>query len=133
MTGIELIAAERQRQIEVEGWTSQHDDAHSAGDLALAGAQYAMASVRWMWTDFHMLPSCDKLSDAEVIRRAKPVLCKGTGLPNSEAYGWPFSLEWWKPKGAIEDLTRAGALIAAEIDRIQRDTRSEPEAKEPKA
>jgi hypothetical protein len=31
-SGIELIAAERQRQIEVEGWTASHDDNyHDAG------------------------------------------------------------------------------------------------------
>ena len=36
MTGVELIAAERQRQIEVEGWTPEHDDAH-VGGRACAG------------------------------------------------------------------------------------------------
>jgi hypothetical protein len=33
---------------------------------------------------------------------------------------WPWNKSWWKPRNAIEDLTRAGALIAAEIDRLQR-------------
>ena len=28
MTGNELIAAERKRQIEVEGWSPEHDDGH---------------------------------------------------------------------------------------------------------
>lgn len=35
---------------------------------------------------------------------------------------WPWSRTWWKPKSAKENLIRAGALIAAEIDRINRDT-----------
>ncbi|MDD9726093.1 hypothetical protein PVV74_11560 [Roseovarius sp. SK2] len=33
---------------------------------------------------------------------------------------WPWSKDWWKPKTPREDLVRAGALIAAEIDRIDR-------------
>jgi hypothetical protein len=33
---------------------------------------------------------------------------------------WPWNRDWWKPKGPIRDLARAGALIAAEIDRLQR-------------
>lgn len=37
-SGIDLIAAERQRQIEEEGWTPDHDDQHTNGELALAAA-----------------------------------------------------------------------------------------------
>jgi hypothetical protein len=33
---------------------------------------------------------------------------------------WPFDGSWLKPKSAREDLVRAGALIAAEIDRLDR-------------
>jgi hypothetical protein len=33
---------------------------------------------------------------------------------------WPFSLGWWKPKGARRDLVRAAALIIAEIERLDR-------------
>ena len=31
MNGIELITKERTRQIEKEGWTSEHDDTHNDG------------------------------------------------------------------------------------------------------
>ena len=31
---------------------------------------------------------------------------------------WPFDDEWWKPKDPLSNLVRAGALIAAEIDRM---------------
>lgn len=37
-------------------------------------------------------------------------------LPNH----WPWDAKWWKPKDQISNLVRAGALIAAEIDRLQR-------------
>ena len=39
--GIRLIAAERQRQVDVEGWTPAHDDEHDEGELAIAAACYA--------------------------------------------------------------------------------------------
>ena len=42
MTVIEEIAAERRRQIEVEGWTPEHDDAHNKGEMASAAACYAV-------------------------------------------------------------------------------------------
>lgn len=38
------------------------------------------------------------------------------GLPVT----WPFEANWWKPKDRRSDLIRAGALIAAEIDRLDR-------------
>ena len=39
-TAIELIADERQRQIEVEGWTKQHDLIHKDGELVAAALCY---------------------------------------------------------------------------------------------
>ncbi len=33
---------------------------------------------------------------------------------------WPWFSNRWKPKSRREDLVRAGALIAAEIDRLDR-------------
>ena len=32
---------------------------------------------------------------------------------------WPWHEQWYKPKNKVRDLVRAGALIAAEIDRLQ--------------
>jgi len=34
---------------------------------------------------------------------------------------WPWDEEWWKPKGRVRDLVRAGALILAELERVQRE------------
>lgn len=42
MTGIELIAAERKRQIEEEGFTIEHDTHQDCGELALAACYYAL-------------------------------------------------------------------------------------------
>ena len=32
--------------------------------------------------------------------------------------GWPWERKWWKPRTKIRNLTKAAALIIAEIDRI---------------
>ena len=44
---IEDITAERKRQIEVEGWSSEHDDVHTGGEMALAAAAYAAHSANF--------------------------------------------------------------------------------------
>lgn len=36
------VAAERVRQIEVEGWTPEFDDGHRSGELARASVTYAL-------------------------------------------------------------------------------------------
>lgn len=43
MNGTELIAAERRRQIDVEGWTAEHDRQHTVLELSVAAAAYVMA------------------------------------------------------------------------------------------
>ena len=79
MSGAELIAAERQRQIDAEGWTPEHDDLHDGGELAYAAVGY--------------------------IKRDRA----------------EFPLSWtFKPGDRVRDLVKAGALIAAEIDRLNR-------------
>lgn len=100
-TGIELIAAERQRQVESEGWTPEHDDSHWSGHMALAAACYA----------------CNA---ATMTQRATPEMMEKYAKFSSQGFRWPWAKKWWKPKSPVQDLVRAGALIAAEIDRSQR-------------
>ena len=38
--GIELISEERQRQIEIEGYSAQHDSQHNASELIYAAIAY---------------------------------------------------------------------------------------------
>lgn len=95
LSGAELIARERARQISAEGWTPEHDDAHKDGELIAAAVSYAMPQK------------------ARDIR-----LNFATSL--FEAF-WPWDMKWWKPSDDhIRNLTKAGALIAAEIDRLKR-------------
>lgn len=86
MNGAELIAVERQRQVEQEGWTPEHDDGHDRGQIAKAATAYL----------YH---------------------ARGLTLTKRE---WPWEWEAWKPSDPIRSLVKAGALIAAEIDRLQR-------------
>lgn len=107
MSGVELIAAERQRHIDGEGWSSEHDDSHRAEQLAYAAACYAIPPrLREAWGSFFI----DTL------------------------WPWRGRSNWWKPTASVahrgfayehdgdrvRELVKAGALIAAEIDRLQR-------------
>ena len=65
-TGIELIAEERKRQVEVEGWTNLHDDDYDA--MQLSGAEM----MRLAWT----LRSRHGPSEELDARMLEAVLCK---------------------------------------------------------
>lgn len=93
MTGVELIAAERKRQIEEEGWSAEHDDAtHAIGDLAKAAQCYA-ALIMYENPEYALNPPA----------------------------WWPWDPKWWKPSpNQLRNLAKAGALIAAEMDRLMR-------------
>jgi hypothetical protein len=85
------VLAERQRHVDVEGWTPEHDDEHDPGILAFAGAAYA-------------------LNAAYVLD-----LCEPPVVPF-----WPFSSDWWKPGTPRRSLVKATALLLSEIERIDR-------------
>lgn len=93
MNGAELIAAERRRQIDAEGWTPEHDADHTEGELYRAAMAYLKVVHYPTRYDRGQLP------------------------PEN----WPWADEYWKPStDPIRNLVKAGALIAAEIDRLQR-------------
>lgn len=101
MNGIERIAAERRRQLDVEGWTPEHDDTHKSGEMASAAASYAQAAALQS-----MIPNSTG-KDFQL------------GF-NSFPPKW-FNAGWWKPADdPVRNLEKAGALIAAEIDRLLR-------------
>lgn len=87
-----LIAAERERQITVKGWTREHDDTHQSHEIALVAAVYAMpASHRYPALMQHLCPWTDlRLKD-----------------PHTE-------------EDRDRELVKAGALIVAELERRQR-------------
>lgn len=103
--GAALIAAERLRQVSDEGWTPVHDGEHGDGALALAAAAYVLHAAG-------NRPAPDSAGTARAyLGRPSPTLAESL---------WPWDASWWKPGDPERDLVRAGALIAAEIDRIRR-------------
>lgn len=98
------VIAERRRQQDAEGWTPEHDDAHASGELAAAASCYALpAGHRLMFKRYST--ENDDLRDAGRAPRNWPA-------------GWAAS--WWKPTTPRRDLVKAGALILAEIERLDR-------------
>lgn len=92
---IDLIATERQRQIIQEGWSFSHDDQHNDGELAAAATCYAMP---------------DEIRNAIIWNITVRFRI------------WPWADCFWKPSpgNRIRELVKAGALIVAEIERLQR-------------
>jgi len=92
-SGIELTAKERQRQIEIEGYTPERDSHYSNDELFMAGCCY-LASER---------------------TRA---INKENYDPYIPPNGWPWSVESWKPSpdNRIKELVKAGALFRADYD-----------------
>lgn len=85
------VLVERERQKTAEGWTPEHDDAYHHDELSNAAACYASPeAVYWG-------PSRDR-----------------------SALRWPWQVQWWKPNDRRRNLVKAGALILAEIERIDR-------------
>ncbi len=94
--GAIAILHERDRQEVVEGHDAAHDDAHTDGELVIAAAAYALATS---WPPEAGHPGYEA---------APPTI-------------WPLDTDWWKPGPTRERmLEKAGALIAAELDRLYR-------------
>ncbi len=88
------LLAERRRQVEEEGFTPQADDQYTDRELADAAACYAAGD-------------CDIWASGD--------------YPNTEKWGlWPWPDNWWKPSDRRRNLVKAGALILAEIERLDR-------------
>ena len=101
--GAELIAEERKRQISKKGWTPQHDDNHQLGELTEAALCYGLVASA------EIRGSCATEWPYELVSSGE-TLCQ-----------WPFEEIAWKPSDdPLRNLVKAGALIAAEIDRLQR-------------
>ena len=101
-SGIEIITDERNRQLTELGFTPANDNNHNAGQMANAAGVYA----------HHAAFQSGILEDpSDGFNYGK------SGRPD----WWPWDVSWFKPsRSRIRNLAKAGALIAAEIDRLNR-------------
>lgn len=86
------VLDERARQISGEGYTAEHDDAHTGGELATAGVCYAMFSR------------------------------SSTQPPGFPPLSWPWEPRIWRSGATRRMLVKAAALLLAEIERLDRKT-----------
>lgn len=94
------VLTERRRQIKAEGWTPEHDDSHTLGELGLAAALYA-------------LPYDARVGGEALIEQAAHIQLD---MALEIACGWTI-----KPEAdPRKRLVKAGALILAEIERLDR-------------
>ncbi|WEA21662.1 hypothetical protein [Pseudomonas juntendi] len=102
-TAVRDLLAERRRQVIEEGHTLKRDDQYTEGQLAQAASAYAF------WAD----PRGARQDDHIDYLDSRPV-----GL-------WPWAKEHWKPTSPRLMLIKAGALILAEIERLDRMAKAE--------
>lgn len=88
--GYMAVWRERMRQISTEEFSRERDDQYENGELSAAASAYAAKAIY-----------------VSANRENAPSL-------------WPWSPKWWKPSTPRRDLVKAGALILAEIERLDR-------------
>jgi len=112
LAGAELITKERERQMSQEGWDAQHDDRHTEGELAMAAVCYATPEPVFVKEEYI---GCVRFVDPWPWFDTIEVTRYGDGLTN-RVPAWDKR----KKHSKLRCLIIAGALIAAEIDRLQR-------------
>lgn len=118
LTGVERIAIERARQIDVEGYDQAHDFEHDDGSIAMAAACYAACAAR-------------RGRDNDGPGRIYVMKRHAASIDFIDPWPWEDRFDGRPHDGnvlkkasqgqAIRMLEKAGALIAAEIDRLTRD------------
>lgn len=91
------VYRERMRQISTEGFSREHDDQWEQAELNHAASSYCL--IASLQARFGSIPDLHKHRSGE----------------------WPWAPKWWKPSpDPRRNLVKAGALILAEIERLDR-------------
>lgn len=93
------VISERRRQASVEGHKPERDDCYTSGELAQAAGAYAIESTTNRYGESLNLAATDL---------------------------FPWDLEHWKTADHRRNLVKAGALILAEIERLDRAEAAKP-------
>lgn len=97
-SALDLIAAERERQIDVEGWTKEHDlEVNGNNELLFAAETYLM----------------------------RPFMPEKS---SKQLWPWHISTYKPSPKDRVRELVKAAALIVAELDRLNLNEKEAPNA-----
>ena len=100
--GIDLIAEERKRQIEVKGYDEQHDSEHKVSELIDAAMAYVDAA------------RSDYMNETEGLH---PEVLE-QHYDSIKQLTWRWDDKSFKPTTCLKDLIKAGAFVAAAIDRL---------------
>lgn len=111
-TGVQLIAAERKRQKTKKGYDAEHDEGESAFQLSGAAAMFIANAQNQHFKDHSHYDDKGNVARFQ-IREIET---------NKWKEVWPWQDHDGRDKADIKtSLIKAGALIAAELDRIQAD------------
>lgn len=89
-TGLEQISEERIKQISKYGYTLYHDSGYKNKELLYGALAYLKTAIGSEETLIESWPMED----------------------------WPFDIKYFHDEGYVENLKKAGAFIAAELDRL---------------
>ena len=113
LSGAQMILNERKRQVEKHGYDGPHDDDHTCAEIADAAAVFLHA--------YQHQACVASYRNGVLIKHETP---KASIYKNVESDAsvplWPWSNMPKISKNKIRNLVKAGALIAAEIDRLGR-------------
>ncbi|TFH86626.1 hypothetical protein EQG41_11795 [Billgrantia azerbaijanica] len=90
------VYRERMRQLTVEGFSRERDDGYQQAELSRAAQSYCL--IASLQLRFGELPDPSRYCDDN----------------------WPWARKWFKSSGPRRNLVKAGALILAEIERLDR-------------
>jgi hypothetical protein len=109
--GADMVLRERLRQLNVKGYTAEHDDQETAFQLSTAAALYIANAIN---KDFELHTHFDFMGDVARFQ-IREVDTTDWGSQ------WPWSDHDGRRKtDIIDSLAKAGALVIAEIDRLLR-------------
>ena len=109
------VANERVRQVTAEGYTLEHDDEHIDGSIASVASCYALPPLKRLMAKMRFPRDVGRSADEPVIVRDE------VAVPINWPQSWHGSA--WKARDRRRELVIAGALILAEIERIDRAAR----------
>jgi hypothetical protein len=100
-------------------WAAPHTEKDAARDVLAERKRQIEAEC---WTPQHD----DEHGNGEMAKAAACYALGSQGWPQRGVNFWPWDASWWKPRDHRSNLVKAGALILAEIERLDRAASTPP-------